>query len=167
MAPLVIRRRPVAVSLATLPAVGIAALAQVLQQGPRGVPLLVTGALLAGCAVLVGRLLRARVRLDDTGMSVRGVLVDLRVPYAAVDQVTVTPAPAWARWLLWGLIDAQAVTLRLSGGRSVAPVALWAAAGDPLVERVIGTVRVRLPLAVVPRQRDGQRAGADASTSST
>jgi hypothetical protein len=154
----------VAISLATLPAVAVAALVQVLQDSPDHVVVLVTAVLVAACAYVTGRLLTARVVADDTGVVVRGLAVDMRVPYAALSGVAIAPAPRVVQLLLWGLLEPYAVVVKVRDGRSLSPVALWAGADDADVERLVTTIRLRLDPPAVPRQRAAVSASTASST---
>jgi hypothetical protein len=146
--PLVVRRRPVAIALAALPAVVVAVLLEVVRELPPLHVLVPVTAAVGGCAWVLWRLLSSRVTVLDDGLVVRGVTEDTEIPWSALTDVSIDRAPWWARMLMWGVMDPYAVTLRLTGGARVQPVALWSSAEDSYVVDAVSLMRTRVAFPV-------------------
>ncbi len=146
--PLVVRRRPVAIALAALPAVVMAVLLEVVRELPPMHVLVPVTAAVAGSAWVLWRLLSARVTVHDDGLILRGVTEDTQIPWSALTDVTIDDAPWWARLLMWGVMTPYAVTLHVAGGAKLQPVALWAASEDAYVVDAVSLMRTRVAFPV-------------------
>ena len=159
MPEIVIAHRAVARVLALLPALVLAGCVRVLTLATPPVPLRViaSGVIALACWTSY-RLLTASVTIAEAGVRVRGVLYDADIPWADVRTVNVEPASGPVRFLLWGMVEAQSVTLACTG-RILRPVALFTGPDDEEVERAVGAIRVRSGVWRVPVQRQPDNDG--------
>jgi len=154
MPEIVVTHRAVPRALAILPGLAVVACVRVMTLGtpPIAVRLTAAAAIALACWTSY-RLLTASVTVGETGVRVRGVLYDAEVPWADLHTVTLEPATGAVRFLLWGVMSPQTVTL-VCQGRMLRPVGMLSGPDDEDVERAVGAIRVRSGVWRVPVQRE-------------
>lgn len=153
MAEIAVTHRVVPRALAILPGLLVAACVRVMTLGTPPVEVRVAAAAAIALACWTSyRLLTASVTVAEAGVRVRGVLYDAEIPWDELHSVTVAPAAGAVRFLLWGMVTPQAVTL-VCRGRILRPVAMLSVPEDEDVDRAVGAIRVRSGVWRVPTQR--------------
>ena len=153
MHELVASERSMGRVLAVLPAIVVGACVRVLSLGHS--PLAARTAAAAAVALACWtayRLLTARLTVDDTGLTVRGVFYDAHVPWSEVATVDLRPAHPALRALVWGVMRPRALEIR-TGSAVLRPLAAVGDEDDDDMSRVVRAIRSRLAVAPVPGQR--------------
>jgi hypothetical protein len=151
---IVVTHRTVPRALALLPGLVVAACVRVLTLGTPPTPIRVAAAAAVALACWTSyRLLTASVTVGDAGVQVRGVLYDADIPWDDLHTVEVEPATGAIRFLLWGMVNARAVTL-VCKGRILRPVGMVSGPEDDDVDRAVAAMRVRSGVWRVPTQRE-------------
>jgi hypothetical protein len=153
MEPLAAARRTMSWVLALLPAIVVAACARLATLGQP--PLAERAAAAAAVAVAAWtayRLLTAKLELDTSGVTIRGVYYEAHVPWRDVEAVTVRPANPVVRALVWGVLQPHGLEIR-AAGRTLRPLVALGHPDDEDLQRVLGVMRARMSVVTVPAQR--------------
>jgi hypothetical protein len=143
--------------LALLPAVVIGLCVGVLTR--TGAPLAVRVAA-AGVVALAAwssyRLLTARLAVDETGVTVRGVFYEADIPWSELRSAEIRPANLVLRCLAWNR-KPHRIELQTSGA-TLRPVVALGPADDDEMRRAVGAIRARVGSWSVPSQRQSNDA---------
>jgi len=155
----VVRDRVVARLLAVIPAVFVALAIRVMTIGAPPVALraLAAGVIAVACWTAY-RLLTVRVTIADTEVHVRGVFYDANISYAELRSVSHAEPGFAVRALIWGAMQARAVTL-VAAGRTIRPLALLSFAEDMDIDRAVDALLVRTGAFRIPAQRQPSQTG--------
>ena len=153
------RDRVVARLLAVVPAVLVALAIRVMTLGnpPAALRVAAAGVVAVACWTAY-RLLTVRVTIRDTEVHVRGVFYDADIPYAELRSVSHAEPSFAVRALIWGAMQARAVTL-VAAGRTVRPLALLSFAEDMDIDRAVDALLVRTGAFRIPAQREPSHPG--------
>ena len=153
MPEIVVTHRAAPRALAIVPGLAVVACVRVMTLGTPPIAVRLAAAAVIALACWTSyRLLTASVTVGESGVRVRGVLYDAEIPWTDLHTVTVAPATGAVRFLLWGVMSPQTVTLACRG-RILRPIGLRAGPDDEDVERAVGAMRVRSGVWRVPTQR--------------
>jgi hypothetical protein len=158
MTEIVVRDRVVPRVIAVLPGAVVALAIRVLTIGTPPAPMRVVAAGMVALSCWTAyRLLTVKVTIGAERVHVRGVFYDADIPYG--DLRTVTHAePSWAvRALVWGTMQARAVTFVVAN-RTMRPLALLSVADDVDIDRAVDAILVRTGACRVPAQRRPEEA---------
>jgi hypothetical protein len=159
MAEIVVRDRVVARLLAVVPAVLVAVAIRVLAVGspPAAVRVLAAGLVAVSCWTAY-RLLTVRVTIGADEVHVRGVFYDANISYGELRSITHDQPSLAVRALIWGAMQARAVTL-VAAGRRMRPLALLSFPEDMDIDRAVDALLVRTGAFRIPVQRQPSEAG--------
>ena len=139
--------------LALLPAVVIGVCVRVLTLTGASLPLRAAAAGVVAVAAWTSyRLLTARLAVDESGVTVRGVFYDAEIPWADLRSAEIQPANRVVRGLVWGVMQPHHIELRTSGA-ILRPVVAIGPADDDEMRRAVGAIRARLGSRHIPQQR--------------
>jgi hypothetical protein len=157
---IVVRDRVVSRVLAVIPAVLVAVAVRVMTLGSPPAPLRVAAACVVALACWTAyRLLTVSVTIGPDAVLVRGVFYDAHIGYGEVATVTHGEPSLAVRALVWGVMQARAVTL-VAAGRAMRPLALLSVADDIDIDRAVDAILVRTGACRVPAQRQPAETGA-------
>jgi len=156
---IVVRDRVVARLLSVVPAVVVALAIRFMTIGrpPSALRALAAGIVAVACWTAY-RLLTVKVTIGAAEVHVRGVFYDADIPYAELRSVTHDQPGFAVRALVWGAMQARAVTL-VAAGRRMRPLALLSFAEDMDIDRAVDALLVRAGAFRIPAQRQPSQAG--------
>ena len=159
MTEIVVRDRVVPRLLAIVPAVFVAVAVRVMTLGSPPALLRVAAACVVALACWTAyRLLTVSVTIGPEHVLVRGVFYDAEIGYGEVGAVTHGNPGFVVRALIWGTMQARAVTL-VAAGRPMRPLALLSFAEDMDLDRAVDAILVRTGACRVPAQRRPSETG--------
>jgi len=150
---IVVRDRVVPRVIAVVPAAVVALAVRTLTIGtPPAFVRVAAAALVALACWTAYRLLTVKVTIGSDHVHVRGVFYDAEIPYGDLRHVN-HAEPSWAvRALVWGTMQARAVTFVVAN-RTMRPLALLSVAADVDIDRAVDAILVRTGACRVPAQR--------------
>jgi hypothetical protein len=153
MSEIVVRDRVVPRVIAVLPAAVVALAIRILTIGTPPAAVRVAAAALVALACWTAyRLMTVKVTIGAEQVHVRGVFYEAEIPYGDLHAVQ-HAEPSWAvRALVWGTMQARAVTL-VAANRRMRPLALLSVADDVDIDRAVDAMLVRTGACRVPAQR--------------
>ena len=98
------------------------------------------------------RLLTARLCVDESGVTVRGVFYEAEIPWADVRSAEIVPARRVVRGLVRGIMQPHHIELRTSTA-TLRPVVAIGPADDDEMRRAVGAIRARVGSLNIPHQR--------------